>query len=50
MDIFSSKGGLAVGSMLESFKNTEYGAKILQKLDTKEDKENKDIEVLETNI
>ena len=36
MDLFSSKGGTAVGAMLEGFANTDEGKKILNKLsDTK---------------
>jgi hypothetical protein len=35
MDLFSSKGGTAVGGMLEALKNTSAGKSVLDKLTSK---------------
>lgn len=40
MDLFSSKGGLAVGSMLESMSQTPVGKSVLDKFTNKENKPN----------
>lgn len=39
MDLFSSKGGLALGSMLEGIKNTETGGKLIEKVLPSSDKD-----------
>jgi flotillin len=40
MDLFSSKGGTAVGGMLEAFKNTSAGKAVIEKLTGKETDKN----------